>query len=241
MKDEALYQLFKLHEIDEQLITIKNRAEHLDLGKREKAAIKKVQADYAEDLAHYKELQTQLNTERIRADQAAEKIKKFNAQLYDGSVTASKEINNLTKEIQMLEEIGMDAELKIEQLEAENQSLSKRVSKINAKIEELESQSEAKREQAEIDHVELKKAFAETGAKRSEREAAVRADILKTYNNARKLTGSTGLALITLQHRCQACGIDTPEKTREFVRDGKIQQCESCRRILFYREEAIES
>lgn len=240
MKDEALYKLFKLHEIDEQLVTIKSRAENLDLGKREKAAIKKIQADYAEDLNKHKALIAQLNQERVKADQSSEKIKKFNAQLYDGSVTASKEVANLAKEIEMLEQIAFNSEEKIEQLEAENKSLSKRVAKVNAKIEELNQAIIAKRAQAESDHAAYKLKFAELGALRPEREKAVNPALLATYNNARKLTGSTGLALITPDHRCKACGIDIPIKTREFVGDGKTIQCESCRRVLFLREEAIQ-
>lgn len=240
MTDERLYHLFKLHEIDEKLLGIKARAENLDVGKRELAGIKKVQADYAEDLTHYEDLKKQIAAEHFKAEQASEKIKKFNAQLYNGSIVSSKEVENLQKEIQMLEDLGMQAELKAEELEKENGSLSKKVSKINAKLEELEVSIQQKRLKAEEDHVQLKTAFKEVGGQRAEREAAVEPDLLKVYDAARKKTGNTGMALVTSESRCGACGVPVPERTRDAIRLGKTQQCESCRRVLFIREESLE-
>lgn len=238
MTDERLYHLFKLHEVDEKLLGIKARAENLDVGKRELAGIKKVQSDYADDLKKYDDLKKELAAEHLKAEQASEKIKKFSGQLYDGSVVSSKEIENLQKEIQMLEEIGLQAEMRVEELEKINESLSKKVGKINDKLAELELAVKEKRSKAQEDHAALKIAFAEIGGQRAQREAAVEPDLLKIYDAARKRTGTTGVALVSPENRCAACGVPVPERTRDAIRLGKTQQCESCRRVLFFREES---
>lgn len=240
MKDEQLYRLFKLHEIDEKLLMIKAKAENLDLGKRELAAIKKIQNDYAADISRANEVKKAIAVERIKADQASEKIKKFSAQLYDGSTVSSKEIDNLQKEVQMLEDLGMQAEFRIEELESENGPLSKKLEKVNAKLAELQATIESKRTQAEHDHKGLKIAFKEIGDQRAEKESMVDLDVRKAYDSARKRTGTTGLALVTLEGRCSACGLPVAERTQENIRLGRVQQCESCRRVLFFREESPE-
>ncbi|MFM9871877.1 MAG: zinc ribbon domain-containing protein [Fimbriimonadaceae bacterium] len=240
MKDEQLYRLFKLHEIDEKLLQIKSKAENLDVGKRELAAIKKINTDYADDISRANEVKKLIAIERVKADQASEKIKKFSGQLYDGSVVSSKEVDNLRKEVEMLEDLGMQAELRIEELEFESGPLSQKIKKINAKLEELHTAIDSKRIQAELDHKALKIAFKEVGEARAERENQVDSDVRKTYDSARKRTGTTGLSLVTLEGRCSACGLPVAERTQESIRLGKVQQCESCRRVLFFREESPE-
>lgn len=238
MTDERLYRVFKLHEIDEALLAIKSKAENLDLGKRELAAVKKIQTDYAEDLSHHDDLKKQLAAEKLKAEQAAEKIKKFSQQLYDGSVVSAKEVENLQKEVAMLEELGLQAESRAEQLETELKASAKKTEKIHAKIAELEQAAADKRAKAQTEHAELKIKFSEVGGLRAAREADVEPELLKFYNAARKRTGTTGLALVTPDNRCSGCGVPVPERTRDAIRIGKTQQCESCRRILFFREEA---
>jgi predicted nucleic acid-binding Zn-ribbon protein len=240
MKDEQLYRLFKLHEIDEKLLRIKAKAENLDQGKRESAAIKKIQTDYAAEISRSNEIKKLISSERIKADQASEKIKKFSEQLYDGSTVSSKEIDNLQKEVQMLEDLAMTAELQIEALEKENEPLRKKMEKINLKLNELQGTIDSKRLQAVEDHKALKVAFKETGDLREERESQIDLDVRKVYDSARKRTGTTGLALVTLEGRCSSCGLPVAERTQEAIRLGKVQQCESCRRVLFFREEAPE-
>ncbi len=240
MKDEQLYRLFKLHEIDEKLLGIKARAENLDQGKRETAAIKKIQTEYATEISRSNDIKKQIAAERVKAEQASEKIVKFSQQLYDGSTVSSKEIDNLQKEVQMLEDLGMQAELKIEELEKEYRPLSKQIDKINSKIVELKGAVESKKAQAIVDHEALKVAFKETGAQRAERENQVPLDFRKVYDSARKRTGTTGLALVSPEGRCSACGLPVAERTQDAIRLGKVQQCESCRRVLFFREEAPE-
>lgn len=240
MKDEQLYRLFKLHEIDEKLLGIKARAENLDQGKRETAAIKKIHTDYAAEINRSNEIKNLIAEERVKAEQASEKIKKFSGQLYDGSTVASKELENLQLEVQMLEDLGMQAEFRIEELEKEYEPLSKKMEKINAKLAELQNTIESKRVQAIEDHKALKVAFKTVGDQRAERESEVALDVRKVYDSARKRTGTTGLALVTLEGRCSACGLPVAERTQEAIRLGKVQQCESCRRVLFFREETPE-
>jgi predicted nucleic acid-binding Zn-ribbon protein len=239
MKDERLFRLFQLHRIDEKLLAIKSQAEHLDQGRKESAGIKKLQTDYATELEQYKTLKTKISEKKTASAVATEKIAKFSAQLYDSN-SSSKELANLQKEIDMLEELGLQIETNIEELEAEFKPLHAKVTKINAKITELRTTIDEKKAAAVTKHEELKTAFKTVGAQRAAAEAAVELALLKSYNAARAKTGSTGLALVTASNRCAGCGIDVPEKVRDLIYTGRTQPCESCGRILFIHAEALE-
>lgn len=240
MKDERLYRLYKLHKIDARLIDIKNKAEHLDLGKKEAAFAKKLQEDHAADLARNKELKSEIEELRVKNEQTEAKIAKFNTELYDGTLVSAKEVENLQKEIVMLEELALANAFKSEELENELKPLSEGVNKIMAQVEQLKKQIVKKRADAEVLHKELQVAFKETGAKRAAAEAEVEPELVTLYNQVRKRTGNTGMALVTDAQRCAACGIDIPEKVRDAIHTGRTQQCESCRRILFIQQEAAE-
>lgn len=240
MKDERLYNLYKLHKIDARLIDIKSKAEHLDLGKQEALMAKKIQEDNSELFSQHAALKTEIAELTTKNDQIQAKIAKFNKDLYDGSVVNAKEVDNLQKEVVMLEDLAMNNALRIEEIEDELKPLSESVDKLTAQVDQLKKLIVKKRADAEVHHKELQAAFKDTGAKRAAAEGEVGADLITVYNQARKRTGNTGMALVTEAKRCSACGIDIPEKVREMIQAGRTTQCESCRRILFILEEAEE-
>lgn len=233
MSDEGLYQLYKLHKIDAALLDIKSKAENLDTGKREAALAKQVEAEsesvrqaFATAAAKFTELKT-------KEELALAKLDKFQKQLYSGSLTNPREVENVQKEIDMLENlvVGLDDELKATQAERDHHSAGAKAAE--EKIAAAHTAQAAKRKSAEETHHQLQASFREIGAKRADAEKKVAPNLLQLYAAARKKTGSTGMALITADQRCSACGIDIPERTQEMVRDGKPTQCESCRRLLF--------
>ncbi|MBX3113523.1 MAG: hypothetical protein KF836_03065 [Fimbriimonadaceae bacterium] len=240
MKDERLYRLYKLHKIDARLIDIKSKAEHLDLGKKEATFAKKLQEENADALARHKDLKSEIEELKVKNEQTEAKIAKFNKDLYDGTIVSAKEVENLQKEISMLEDLAINNALRIEELENELAPLSQTVKTVMAHVEELKKRIVKKRADAEVLHKELQAAFKETGAKRGPLEAEVEPELITVYNQVRKKTGSTGMALVTEAQRCAACGIDIPEKVRDAIQSGRTQQCESCRRILFIHKEAEE-
>jgi predicted nucleic acid-binding Zn-ribbon protein len=240
MKDERLYRLYKLHKVDARLIDIKNKAEHLDLGKKEAAIAKKLQEDNSEALARHKDLKSQIEELRVKNEQTEAKIAKFNKELYDGTIVSAKEVENLQKEISMLEDLAMTNALRSEELENELTPLSESVKTVMAQVEELKKRIVKKRADAEVLHKELQAAFKETGAKRAPLEAEVEPELITLYNQIRKKTGGTAMAMVTDAQRCDSCGIDIPEKVRDAIQTGRTQQCESCRRILFIHKEAAE-
>ncbi len=233
MSDERLFRLYKLHQVDEKLLAIKARAEHLDVGKRELALAKKLATDNADLLSQAKATKQKLAELTLKEDQANEKLEKFQKQLYDGSITSSREIAHLQEEIEMLEMLVITTDDDRKALAASSKESSAAAAEIEEKISKLKEQAVKKRSHAEKEHAELQELFKQTGATRASKESEVEKELITAYNNARKRTGNTGLALITPKQDCGSCGIDIPEKVREAVRDGKTTPCLSCGRILF--------
>jgi predicted nucleic acid-binding Zn-ribbon protein len=233
MSDERLFRLYKLHQVDEKLLAIKARAEHLDVGKRELALAKKLATDNADLLAEAKATKQKLAELTLKEDQANEKLEKFQKQLYDGSITSSREIAHLQDEIEMLEMLVVTTDDERKALAASSKESSAAAAEIEEKISKLKEQAVKKRSHAEKEHAELQELFKQTGATRASKESEVEKELITAYNNARKRTGNTGLALITAKQDCGSCGIDIPEKVREVVRDGKTTPCQSCGRVLF--------
>lgn len=233
MSDERLFRLYKLHQVDEKLLAIKARAEHLDVGKRELAVAKKLATDNADLLAEAKATKQKLAELTLKEDQANEKLEKFQKQLYDGSITSSREIAHLQDEIEMLEMLVVTTDDERKALLTSSKESAAAAAEIEEKIAKLKEQAVKKRAHAEKEHAELQELFKQTGATRASKESEVEKELITAYNNARKRTGNTGLALITTKQDCGSCGIDIPEKVREAVRDGKTTPCLSCGRILF--------
>lgn len=240
MSDDRLYRLYKLHQVDARLISIKSQAEHLDLGKREASAFKKLEIDAAPVLGKKKELQQRLTAVEDRLMQTQAKREKFGKELYDGHTTNAREIENLQKEIEMLDELTLTLMEEVQALSAEVEAVGVEAGEVEAKLVKLRKVSVAKRKKAEADHQALTEEFKRVGATRAGVLAEVDADLLRMYDAARKRTGDTGMALITEEGRCGACGVQVAERVSQAVRAGRGVQCESCRRVLFFIMPEVE-
>ena len=233
MSDEGLYLLYKLHKIDAALIDIKQRAENLDSGKREGALAQKIETESADVRSAYSEAVAKFNDLKTKEDQALAKLDKFQKQLYSGSLTNSREVENVQKEIDMLENLAVNLDDDLKAAMVERDRLATEAKAAEEKIAAARQAQANKHKHAQEEHAALQARFREIGAKRADAEKKVSPSLLQVYVAARKKTGSTGMSLVTEDERCSACGIDVPERTQEMVRLGRPTQCESCRRLLF--------
>lgn len=233
MSDEGLYRLYKLHQIDANLYALKSRGAALDVGQKEAAAFKKLQSESKDVRAKAKALRDQLTELQNRKVENILTAEKHEKTLYDGTITNPKELQDLTRDVKERKEqdgkIGRQiAELTPQVEEAEAKAATSQ--DYMAKLKEVVLK---KQEKAKVKHAELEARYHEIKAHRAEVEKLVDPRILREYDSARRKTGNTGMATISDASRCEVCGIDIPEKTYQNVRDGKVEPCQSCRRILF--------
>lgn len=233
MADERLYKLYKLHKIDAALLQLKSRADHLDAGQGEAAIYKKLDAESKGIREEAGNLRKSAAEIEVREQQAESKLEKFQKQLYDGSLVNPREIENVQKEIEMLETLVVNLDDERKGVLARLEAVASEAGAAEAQMAKAKAAYAEKRDAAKVEHEALVARFREVGLTRAAAEKAVEPALLAVYASSRKKTGGTGVALVTADHRCAECGIDVPEKIREAVQSGKAMGCESCRRILF--------
>lgn len=233
MSDEGLYRLYKLHLVDTKLNSLKARAAALDTGNKEAAVYKKIQSESKEVREKAKSLRQELNELENRKISNADKADNYEKKLFDGSITSHKEIDDLTREVKELREADGKLNRLINELKPKVEAAEKAASESKDNMAKLKEIVLKKQEKAKVEHAELEKQFKHLRPERDTVAQNVDPMMLREYQAAIKKTGNTGMALITEAERCEACGIDIPEKTIVMVSNGKAVHCESCRRVLF--------
>jgi predicted nucleic acid-binding Zn-ribbon protein len=232
MPDPGLARLYRLHVVDSALHDLKSRAGALDTGQAEKAELKAYMAETESVRAQAKKLSTDLKDLELEAASLQAKKAKFDKQLFDGSVTTSREAENVQKEIAMIGELIDKIEgREIEILDA-LPPVQKEAQEYEAHIEELQKAVVRKHKKAVEDQELIKAAYAEKLPKRAPLAKDVPEPLLKVYEALRPKLG-VAMALVTEDHRCSVCGMHTPDKAVEMIRHDRVVQCEQCRRILF--------
>ncbi|MCU0316073.1 MAG: hypothetical protein MUC92_05730 [Fimbriimonadaceae bacterium] len=239
MSDEGLYSLYKLHLIDSKLHEIRSKAASLDVGKADAEAYRAIEKETQPIRERAKSMATELKQKEDEQATIMAKLKKFNGQLYDGSIHNAKEIESIQKEIEMLNRLAASLDDQIlalmeqlprvqeEALAAERQLKQKR---------EIVAQKQAK---AKTDHATLTQEYQNVGNQRNGAKAKVPPEILRPYEaQIEKL--KVAMATITEAERCSYCGAHVPERTVQMVRAGKVCHCENCRRILFILMPGVE-
>lgn len=157
-----------------------------------------------------------------------------NASLYDGSVTAIKELEALQAEHAMLkehqaqhEDRALELMEEAEPVDAELQGYAAAVAELDESIARIEARIVVA--EAEID--------AEIDAVSSEREQAaqgVPAEVLEAYTTLRRQLGGVGAAKL-VGARCEGCHLEIPSAQLEEVRHAPpdaLVTCPECFRIL---------
>ncbi|MER3497084.1 MAG: hypothetical protein C4320_10245, partial [Armatimonadota bacterium] len=96
------------------------------------------------------------------------------------------------------------------------------------------AQLEVRRQQIAAE--KLTAALAELEPQRVELAAKIEGPLLARYEELRARHKGIGMARITKTNNCGACGNAIPPRQLEALRDGKIVQCDACRRILYYSD-----
>ena len=232
MPDTGLARLYRLHLIDAALHDMKMRAAALDSGKEEAVALKAFMAETEEARMRGKKLSGDYKDLELEVSGLREKKAKFEKQLFDGSISNSREAENVQKEIAMIGELinaAEERELALLDILPEAQKESGRAEK---QIEEMQKAILRKRRKAQQEHEEIKSAYAEKAAHRAPTAKTVPEPLLKQYEALRAKLG-VAMALITDVNTCSACGMHVPDKAVEMIKSDRVIQCEQCRRILF--------
>jgi uncharacterized protein len=233
MLDSGLFRLFQLHLVDAALHELKSHAGALDLGQAENAALKERLSATEEIRALPKKLRQEQTDLELEQKSLQDKRALLNKKVYGGSVVSPKEIMAMETEIASLgvRIDGLD-ERQFEILEALPDAEAK-AKEIERELALLKRTIQEKQALAKSEHESLKESYAATVKKRPPALAKVSPHLVEQYEVLRTRIGTPAMAVITKNSSCGACGILLPERVMELVRQDRVVNCESCRRILF--------
>ena len=234
MASPDLRRLWALHQVDAEILDLKRRAARLDAGVADAAKLKELEAkDAGTGEAARALLAEQLDTE-LRQRGYEEKIKKFEKQLFGGTVTNSREVEALQKEITMLKRQGSGLDDRLLELMDLVPPAQAELEKLTAQISEAKKALSEKRASAVAEKGKIEGAYKLAVAKREEAKKHVPPALLNRYESIVKRYEGVGMAEVVKSRSCGGCGTVLPARTLQGALDGSVITCESCHRILYF-------
>jgi uncharacterized protein len=225
----------------QKLMDLQDADRHILRLKDEIASLPKKVAAIEQKLAGTKTVLENAKT-AVKADEAARrkyestiqelqgKISKYRDQSLD--VKTNEQYKALLHEIQFSEQEIRVQEDKILDLmvnaEAREKGVKAAEADLKAEMAEIEKEKADARERTAVDEKEL----AEWNAKRETLRASIDPDMLRHFERVSKFRGS-GISEVRDQ-KCMACQVRLRPQTYNEIKGGKVLECESCQRILFF-------
>jgi hypothetical protein len=227
------FQLFQLQEIDSAIDKANHRVKEIEINLADESLVKK-----ARELAEKREsdfLHQKMLFNSIDDDIQSKKIKKAQSEssLYGGTISNSKELQDLQKEIASLSAYisKSEDELMNKYIDLENaeKELSEAKENLHTKLSGFESQKALLNgEKNQLAH--LIQSLLE---KRESAIIPIEPSVLETYDSLIK--SKNGIAVARLQDdSCSSCGASlTANQCQQARSQVKLFNCPSCGRILY--------
>ena len=234
MAASDLRRLWDLHEIDAEIYDIKRRAANFNPGKEFAARLKQLEALEAEVGGRHKALHAEKTDLELQIKSLQDKAKRIDKDIYGGSVTSSREVEALEKDLAQTKRQLDDRELRLlevtELLEPAQAELDKILKEKSGRAQQLKQAQAQGLQEREA----MQKRYAELTKLRPEKAKIVSAPMLARYEGIRG-KHSTGMAKIKGVN-CEGCGTVQSEKVILTAKDERLITCESCHRILYHTE-----
>lgn len=239
MASPELRRLWALHEIDAEILDLKRRAVRLGAGFEEAAKVKALEDKDATVGEKARGLiAEQLDTE-LRQKGLDDKAKKFEKQLFGGTVVNPREVEALQKEIAHLKRERDNLDDRLLELMDEVPPAQKLVDELASELERAKAALHQRRQAAVVEKGEIEAAYKVAITKRDAAKALVPPPLLTRYDAIVKRYEGVGMAEVVKHRSCGACGTVLPERTLQSALDGSVITCESCHRILYYTTGAV--
>ncbi len=237
MASNELQRLWKLAQIDRQIVEIRNRAAALDVGQRAQSEINKLSLEYEAAKLKLKAVEQEVTDLELKQKGDEQKRQKVHQELYGGKVVNPKEVLMLEKEIEIIKRHQDDDAEKLLELYDALPGLTQAYKEVADKVSALTKQRDERRKVAMTEKTALETSFKEVSAKRPEAAKGISPSLMARYDNIRQLHGGIGMVeVIKKTGNCGGCGTHLPERTIALLKDDKIAICEDCHRLLYHTE-----
>lgn len=226
---EALYHL---QTIDLDMLRTHKRLKTIDKEMSNDATIAqaKQHVEGAEDALS--PVRTKMRDTELELQTNTEKANNAETRLYDGSVTNTKEMQDLQQEVESLKKRNTTLEERLleqmEQLEQKEQALQARKDELQAITEERKDEFADLLEEQST----LQQHMSNLRDKRAEALKSIEGDAYDTYKSMRKQKANQPVAILKGES-CSVCGMVQTVATAQAVRRrDELIECENCGRIL---------
>lgn len=233
----ALQDLLAVQDLDLAADQLRHRRDHLP----ERAELAGIDAEAAAAQAQRDEVEATLRALNERqagaeADLAAaeERAQTINRRLFGGEVSASRDLQAMSAELEQLEARTSSLEDAVLAVMEEREPLEATAGQLAARLEQLaDARSGAEGRLAGAEQ-EIATELADIRSRRSAAAAAVPEALMATYEKLRARLGGVGVARLVGSH-CDGCHLTLPAMELDRVRhlpEAELYQCEQCSRIL---------
>lgn len=239
MASPELRRLWALHEIDAEILDLRRQAARLGAGFEEAAKLKALEAKDADVGAKARALISEQVDTELKQKGLEDRIKKFDSQLFGGSVTSAREVESIQKEIQLLKRERDALDDRLLELMDEAPAAKKIADSLAAEIADAKRALSERRQQAMAEKGRIEAAYKVAVGKREAAKQQVTPALLNRYETILKRYDGVGMAEVIKKRQCGACGTQLPERTIRAALDGTVVTCESCHRILYHTEGVV--
>jgi len=227
------FQLFQLQEIDTAIDVANRRIKEIELLLADENPIK-----HAKELVEKHEVILQEQKKLFNSidnDIRSRKIKKAQSEssLYGGTISNSKELQDLQKEIASLSTYIAKAEDELMAKFVDIENSEKELSDANENLHIELSAAESQKSLLNGEKNNLTHSIRNLLGKRESVAAPIEADVLRNYENLRR--SKNGIAVARLQDdSCSSCGASlTANQCQQARSQARLFNCPSCGRYLY--------
>jgi predicted nucleic acid-binding Zn-ribbon protein len=233
----GLEDLLALQDLDSALDQLRHRRAHL-AERQELTRLAAARGSLDKDLAEVDRVRNELAERQTSAESelsvTEDRIATMDRRLYGGKVSATKDLQAMSAEIEHLKGRASALEdVVLEVLEAA-EPLDTRGAELRTARDELVAQRSEVERQLTMVEAALDEEEAALVERRAAAEAAVPEGLIPTYEHLRSRLGGVGVARLVGTH-CDGCHLTLSAVELDHLRhlpDGEVYTCEQCSRIL---------
>jgi predicted nucleic acid-binding Zn-ribbon protein len=237
MSTLELEALLALQDLDTHIDQEQHRKAHLparaELAElaREASAVHAARTEIASSVSELAARQDAAERE-LKVTEA--RVGQVNKRLYGGTVTASRELQAMSNDVESLRKRASELEDRILAFMDEREPSDAQLAALDSSLADLASRQELVAKTLAAAEEEVDEVLASLQAKRPTAASALSPQLLSTYDRLRARLGGVAVARL-VGGRCDGCHLSLPAMELDRVRHqstGSLEHCEQCGRLL---------
>jgi predicted nucleic acid-binding Zn-ribbon protein len=224
--------LWHLQVLDQDIDDKTKRLRQIDEALANDPALASARAEFESEQKKFAELRGNLLNTELEAKSIDANLIEINERLYSGRVTNPKELDGLSKDLEMhrRQRSGLDDKL-LELMELIDQAQA-RVNAKSTTLKQIEANRANDLAHLTAEQKSLMPLLSELHANQAQTRESLGADTLRMYDHLRRTKAGRAIAQLR-RDSCGACGVTVPTGLVNRVHNGEeIVNCSSCGRIL---------